>query len=142
MALWPGLSRMGETVSRFPRLSASSVERSLAVLLVGLLGLYALGTLASDIIPVLDTAGVVAVHLALVVAGIFPATVLGHALYTRIRTGTAKPRRIEVFSAIVALSCLGTALWLTIDSTSSLSTPLLTIATGALLVLSGLVTVR
>ena len=104
--------------------------------------MYALGTLSSDIIPVLDTAGVVAVHLALVVAGIFPTTVLGHALYTRARTGTVKPRRIEVFSAVVALSCLCTALWLTVDSTSSLSTPLLTIATGALLVLAGLVTVR
>jgi hypothetical protein len=85
---------------------------------------------------------VVAVHLALVVAGVFPVAVLGHALYSRVRTGTAKPRRIEVFSAVIALSCLGTALWLTIDSTSSLSTPLLAIATGALLVLAGLVTVR
>jgi hypothetical protein len=133
---------MGKTVSRFPRPSASSVERSLAVLLVGLLGVYALGTLMRDIIPALNMAGVVAVHFAVVVAGVFPIAVLGHALYSRFRTGTAKPRRIEIFSSLVALSCLGTALWLTIDSTSSLSTPLLGISYSALLVLAGLVTVR
>lgn len=133
---------MDKTVTHFPRLSANSVERSLAVLLVGLLGLYALGTLVSDSIPVLDTAGVIAVHLALVVAGVFPIAVLGHALYSRVRTGTAKPRRIEVLSALLALGCSGTALWLTIESTSSLSTPLFAIATGALLVLAGSVAVR
>ena len=133
---------MGRTVSRFPRLSAGSVERSLAVLWVGLLGLYALGTLISDIIPALNMAGVVAVHFAVVVGGVFPITVLGHALYSRVRTGTTEPRRIEIISSLVALSCLGTALWLTIDSTSSLSTPLLTISYSTLLVLAGLVTVR
>ena len=142
MTLWTGIFSMGKTVSRFPRPSASSIERSLAILLVGLLGVYALGALLSDIIPVLDTAGVVAVHLGVVVAGVFPIAVLGHALYSGVRTGTTEPRRIEIISSLVALSCLGTALWLTIDSTSSLSTPLLLIATGALLVLAGLVTVR
>jgi hypothetical protein len=133
---------MGKTVSRFPRPSASSIERSLAILLMGLLGVYALGTLLSDIVPVLDTAGVVAVHFGVVVAGVFPIAVLGHALYSQVRTGTTEPRRIEIISSLGALSCLGTALWLTIDSTSSLSTPLLTIATGVLLLLAGLVTVR
>jgi hypothetical protein len=133
---------MGKTVSRFPCLSASRVERSLAVLLVSLLGLYALGTLLSDIMPALNMAGVVAVQFAVVVAGVFPIAVLGHALYSQVRTGTATPRRIEIFSSLVAVSCLGTALWLTIGSTSSLVTPLLTISYGVLLVLAGLVTVR
>ncbi|SDY31796.1 hypothetical protein SAMN04487946_11124 [Halobellus clavatus] len=133
---------MGKIVSHSPRLSANRVERLLAVLLVGLLGLYALGTLVSNSIPVLDTAGVIAIHFALVVAGVFPVAVLGHALYSSVRTGTAKPRHIEILSALIALSCSGTALLLTIDSPSSLSTPLFAIATGALLVLAGLVAVR
>ncbi len=96
----------------------------------------------SDTMPALNMAGVVAVQFAVVVAVAFPIAVLGNALYSRVRTGNAKPRRIEIFSSLVALSCLGTALWLTIGSSSSLVTPLLTISYGALLVLAGFVTVR
>jgi len=63
---------MESTAARLPRPSASGIERTLAALLVGLLGLYAVGTILSDLAPAVDTAGVIAVHLAVVVGGVFP----------------------------------------------------------------------
>jgi hypothetical protein len=133
---------MGSTVDRLPRPSAIGIERTLAALLVGLLGLYAIGTLVSDIAPAVDTAGVVAVHLALVVGSVFLLAVLGHALYSRFRPEATGPRMLEVGTALVALASLGAALWLALDAATRLDTPLFATAAGAVFILVGLVARR
>jgi len=133
---------MGSTADRLPRPSASGVERILAALLVGLLGLYAVGTIVSDVAPVVDTAGVVAVHLALIVGCVFPVTVLGHGMYSRLRPDATGPRILEVGTATVALASFCAALWLALDPTATLDTPLFAAAAGALFILVGLVARR
>jgi hypothetical protein len=133
---------MVQTAIHLSRFSARRVEQSLAVLLISLLGMYAVGTLVSSLVPVFDKAGVIAGHIAVLVAGVFPLAVLGQELYSRIRTGTASHRRAEVVSAIVALVSLVGALWLATNPASTLDTPLLAIAAGAVLVLAGLVAIN
>lgn len=133
---------MVNTANGFPRISADRVERFLAILLIGLLGLYGLGRASSGVVPVLDTVGVLSVHLAVVVAGVFPIAVLGHAADSRIRSDSSGPRLIEVGTAVVGLVSLVAALWLSLDMASGLATILLGCATVALLVLTGLVAGR
>lgn len=133
---------MGRTASSLPRPSADKIERSLAILLISLIGMYGIGTLVSEYAPVVDTAGVVAIHLAVVVAGLFPLTVLGHAVSSRVRTGNMAPRRLKVMIASIALSCLLASLWVSLESASELGSLLIAIATGALLVLVGLIAGR
>jgi len=106
---------MESTAARLPRPSASGIERTLAALLVGLLGLYAVGTILSDLAPAVDTAGVIAVHLAVVVGGVFPFAVLGHAVYSRFRPEATGPRLLEVGTALVAVTSLAAALWLALQ---------------------------
>ena len=133
---------MESTAARLPRPSASGIERTLAALLVGLLGLYAVGTILSDLAPAVDTAGVIAVHLAVVVGGVFPFAVLGHAVYSRFRPEATGPRLLEVGTALVAVTSLAAALWLALDSAATLDTPLFATAAGAALILVGLVVRR
>lgn len=133
---------MVSTANGLPGVSADTVERSLAVLLVGLLGLYALGTASSDALPVLDMVGVIAVHFAVVVASVFPLAVLVHGASSQIRTGATGPRRVELATAAVALGCLASALWLALESIAGPTTVLFGCSVGALLVLAGLVAGR
>lgn len=133
---------MGSTATRIPRPSASGIERVLAALLVGLLGLYAVGLIVSDVAPIVDTAGVIAVHLALIVGCVFPLAVVGHATYSRLHPEGTGPRILEVGTATVALSSFAAALWLALEPATTLDTPLFGIAAGALFVLVGLVAKR
>lgn len=83
-----------------------TVERGLAALLVALLATYALGSLTNGALPTVHAAGVVAVHLAAVVAVAFPVTVVGHAVVARVRSDPDRPDRVEVTTAVVAVSCI------------------------------------
>lgn len=130
------------TTSSLRRPSASGVERTLAALLLGLIGLYVVGTILSDMAPVLDALGVIAIHLALIVGGVFPLAVLGHAAYSRLGSTATGPRFFEVGAATVTLSSFSVALWLGLDPASTFDRPLFALAVCALLVLVGLVTRR
>ena len=122
------------------RVSADGVERALAVLLLALLGTYALSR-AGGGSAVIEGVGVVAVHVAVVVAGLLPLVVLVDAASSRIRS-TAGPRRREVVAAAVGLGALGAGLGVLLGGSSLLSTALLGCAAVALLVLVGLVVGR
>lgn len=122
------------------RVSADGVERALAVLLLALLGTYALSR-AGGGSAVIEGVGVVAVHVAVVVAGLFPLVVLVDAASSRIRS-TAGPCRREVGAAAVGLGALGAGLGVLLGGSSLLSTALLGCAAVALLVLVGLVVGR
>lgn len=124
------------------RPSASGVEGLLATALVGLLGTYALGVILGDAAPLLDTAGVLAVHVALVVGVALPLAVLCHAAVARIRTHSAGPGRLEVATATVALGGFSVGLWLGMEPSATLDTPLFAVGVGGLLVLVGLVAAR
>lgn len=132
---------MGQTATAgFPSPSARTVERTLAALLVGLLATYALGTVANGLLAPLHTAGVVAIHLAVVIGFVFPVAVLGRALGGRIRSRSTRPRRIEEVTALVVLCCLAVGLWLgTTQAPDRAMAPLLGVAAGGSLVLAGLV---
>ena len=128
------------TTSKLPSPSARTVERTLAVLLVGLLATYAFGTIANGVLPPLQTAGVVAVHLAVVIGIVFPVAVLGHAVVNRRRQTNTRPRPIEVGTAFIVLSCLIVGLWLgNSPMANGAVTSLLGIAVGGSLVRAGLV---
>lgn len=116
--------------------SGETLVRSLAVVLVGLLATYALGTVANETVPVLHTAGVVAVHLAVVVGFLFPIAVLGQRAASRIRAGESQPRRIESAVALITVGSLVVSLW---KSTNPAADVLLGIAAGGSLLLAGLV---
>jgi|GEM_PF-3123472 len=133
---------MISAVARFPRLSASRVERTLAALLVGLLGTYVLGQVVRGVAPPVETAGVVAVHLALVVGFTFPFAVLGHATYGKLRPNRTGLPPVEVGTAAVALCSFVAALWIATDPASTLDTPLFAAGACALFVLVGLVARR
>ncbi|MCO8267001.1 hypothetical protein ACOZ4B_01105 (plasmid) [Haloferax prahovense] len=125
-----------------PHVSANSIERFLAALLVGLLGTYALGTATSGVVPPLEIAGVVAIHLAVIVAGVFPLVVLGRSVSSRVRSGATAGRRLESVVSAGALVCLVSGLWLSLDASSDLSGVLLGCALVALFALIGLVARR
>lgn len=133
---------MGNPVGSLGRPSARGVERTLAALLVGLAGTYALGVIVGDVAPLLDTAGVVAVHLAVLVGSALPVAVLLHAAIGRVWTRSPGPSRLEVVTATVALAGLGAGLWLATAPGSTLDTPLFAVGTGGVLVLVGLVAGR
>jgi hypothetical protein len=130
---------MDRALTRLPLPSVDRVERAAAVLLLLLLGTYALGRLGRSVVPTLDTVGVIAVHLAVVVAGVFPLVVLAHGVDSRLRTGAKYPRPVEVGVATVSLASLGAAFLL---SGSALGTTFVATAVGGLLVLAGLVAGR
>lgn len=123
------------------RVSADGVERALAVILLALLGTYALSRVGGGSSAVIDGVGVVAIHVSVVVAGLFPLVVLADAASSRVRS-TAGPHRSEVVAAAVGLGALGAGLGVLLGGSSLLSTALLGCAAVALLVLVGLVVRR
>lgn len=87
------------------------IEQSLAGLFVGLLALYAVGTLVKAFLPVVHAAGVVAVHLAVLVGFLLPAAVLGQTLLSHIgRRATTHGRATAVIAALAIVSLLAALL--------------------------------
>lgn len=120
--------------------TARTVERALAALLVGLLGAYALGTVAEGTAPALRTVGVVSVHLAVVVAALFPVAVLAHALVGRARGSENVPALLEIGIALVTIGCFAAVLLAEMTPAAGrFTTTLLGTGVGGLLVLAGLV---
>ncbi|QCJ47522.1 MULTISPECIES: hypothetical protein [Haloprofundus] len=122
-----------------PLPSDHRIERTLALALLSLLGLYAVGSTAP--VPTLDSIGVVAVHLAVVVGCLLPTVVLLRSGVDRFRgqsAATDGPSRLATRSAIVAFAALSAALVLAeFDSENGLVTALFVVAIGALLLLAG-----
>lgn len=110
------------------------IERGLAGLFVGFLGLYAVGTLVEATLPSVHAAGVIAVHLAVVLGFVFATTVLGRAVCTRVRNGRSKRGAVTVGLALVAVCSLVIAL---LRASAPYSDALLSIAAGGSLLLAG-----
>lgn len=119
--------------------SARSVERTLAVSLLALLATYAAGRTVGGTLPALDAAGVVAVHLAVVVGAAFPLAVLGHAVVSAWHGDGTAPSRVELAVAGVSVGTLAVGVAV---STETVTVPLVAAAVGGLLVLAGLVLAR
>ncbi|RDZ50702.1 hypothetical protein DEQ92_17185 [Haloferax sp. Atlit-6N] len=83
-----------------------------------------------------------AIHLGVVVAGVFPLVVLGRSVVGRLGDGPAAVRPLETAAAAGALACLVSGLWLSMDASSDLSGVLLGGALVALVALIGLVARR
>jgi hypothetical protein len=119
--------------------SARSVERTLAVSLLALLTTYAVGTAVGGTLPAVDTAGVVAVHLAVVVGTAFPLAVLGHAVVSAWHADGTAPSRVELAVAGVSVGTLAVGVGVSVEA---VTVPLVALAVGGLLVLAGLVLAR
>lgn len=135
---------MSKSVNSSLRPTASGIERFLGLSLLTLLGVYALGTVSSNALPTLDAVGVMSVHLALVVAALFPLAVVGHAVVGRLWSTFTRPRRVETVTAtvVVILYCLAAGLQLAALLPEDAILVLYGAAVASLLVLVGLVVGR
>ncbi|KTG09669.1 hypothetical protein AUR64_08475 [Haloprofundus marisrubri] len=123
--------------------SGNRIERALALALLSLVSLYAIGS----IVPVstLDTIGVVAVHLAVVVGCLLTATVLFRTATGRLagRSSAKRLRQFATGAATVVFGSFTVAFVLSEFSAPSVVVrSLLAITLGALLVLAGVVARR
>jgi len=130
----PGMTTIAGPRFRTP--SVRTVERSLAALFVALLATYVLGTLVAGSAPLLRDTGVVAVHLAIPVAGLLGVALLAHTVLGAVSDERTVPRAIEV--AVLAMVVASLSLT-TVAPTRSVSDLLFWTAVGASLVLVGLV---
>lgn len=121
--------------SRLSRPSPRTLERGLAGLLLALLAAYVVGVLAEGSVPAVRVTGIVAVHLAVVVALALPVVLLGHAALGSVSLADSTPRWIEVGVAGVVL---GTLVVGTVVASTDLPDPLVWTVVGGLVLLAGL----
>lgn len=135
---------MGRTAP-VPAVSARTIERGLATLLLVLLAVYGIGKGANDAAPTLEAVGIVAVHLAVLVALAFPLAVIGDAAVGRFAADRRAPAWYEVVTAVTAIGTLAGSLWLSLSATptvDALNGTLFAVAIASALLLAVLVVMR